>query len=935
MTLHDAIEKVIRETGDSFLWEQSVEVITKEINDKKLFERKDKQLIPTHQVIARARAHSDRFFFNQPTGKIRLLDPNNSVLIKKEYLKVLNEIHKESFRFREFTSFRFRLALLGVIASVVNDKTSLYLIQKNNLDYYLKHLASISKSKAENEQRFWNNLIKNLSESLNKQSFSIFENLDKIPFEKLRANISNLERQALADATNDYLQLENEGKHAVYYHTPDIVKDAFNFNLDLRPTKYYLDVTDSKKYLKKELDFKIYAPVAGNGVLIFSIIRMQVLKEFLEYFDYIKRIQKNNNQSDNIQRYALIQNSQIQNFNKKGLNLNLDLYHQNTFNLKDYGYQFILQEIDLDISYQAYFLSIINGFEGIEFSLGDSTKKILPEKGTLDFMIGDIPKTDQNLEHELISQSKKLLKDGGVASLCLFSSFYESFKNKELVKDLVDSKLVRNINSFKVQKGLESYLQQKSILVISKEENQSVTFQKLEKPEINDGIKGVKKEVVPIEEIKANDYNLNPEKNLLRVFLFNKELPNKRLLKDCFLPFKPRRVSKDDLYPTINVRDLHADYNPTPLTVEDISVPDRNTKGALVNQDVILLSKIGKEFKPTLFKKGKSPIVVSDSVFVKKINQEIVLPEYLCYTLTRIYATDQKIAFSVGTIMPRMTESNLNKVEIILPSFEEQKKELDLEKNRKKETALVEQKVKKVNLLPALKHTVGQYLQSANSNLFVLEDILNEKADKKELFDWNERISPNPKDSSTSKDTFDDLKKAIQKIGNSFSIVKRIIDFEAEGLKISRQNLKEFIDISIRSAIGNRNVHFLGAEYNQELELEDFLIDFDEDQFNVLIRNFVENSIKHGFKKDSTSNRIEVELNILDAEKKLIVDLSNNGILLNISFQKFITPSFTTNAKDGSGLGGFLMNKIIENHGGQFSQLNSNNGVIFRLELPY
>ena len=498
--------------------------------------------------------------------------------------------------------------------------------------------------------------------------------------------------------------------------------------------------------------------------------------------------------------------------------------------------------------------------------------------------------------------------------------------------------MVKTIDSFQVQKGLESYLQQKSVLVLSKEENSKVTFRKLTKAEVpllTSEYKFTNREVVPLEEIKHNGYNLNPDKNLLRVFLSNKELPNKRFLKDCFLPFKPRRVSKDDLYPTINVKDLYRDFNPTPLSAEEISTPLRTTPGVLINEDVILLSKIGEDFKPTLFKKGESPIVVSDSVFVKKINQEIVLPEYLCYTLSQWYAENQKIAFSTGSVMPRLTESNLNKVEINLPAFEEQKRELELERNRIKENPHPYQRVNKVNLLPALKHTVGQYLQSANSNLFVLEDILNEKADKKELFDWNERISPNPKDTSTSKDTFDDLKKAIQKIGNSFSIVKRIIDFEAEGLKISRQNLKEFIDISIRSAIGNRNVHFSGAEYNQELELEDFLIDFDEDQFNVLIRNFVENSIKHGFKEDSTSNRIEVELNILDAEKKLIVDLSNNGILLNISFQKFITPSFTTNAKDGSGLGGFLMNKIIENHGGEFSQINSNNGVIFRLELPY
>ena len=108
--------------------------------------------------------------------------------------------------------------------------------------------------------------------------------------------------------------------------------------------------------------------------------------------------------------------------------------------------------------------------------------------------------------------------------------------------------------------------------------------------------------------------------------------------------------------------------------------------------------------------------------------------------------------------------------------------------------------------------------------------------------------------------------------------------------------------------------------------------------FRTLIENLLTNANKYGFKSNEKGNHVSIELT--EIEGHLIMDVRNNGLPFpkNFDREKFITKYSTADNTNGSGLGGYDINRIATYFENENWELSLNNDplypVIFRFSFP-
>ncbi|WP_240843858.1 cell wall metabolism sensor histidine kinase WalK [Acidaminobacter sp. JC074] len=112
------------------------------------------------------------------------------------------------------------------------------------------------------------------------------------------------------------------------------------------------------------------------------------------------------------------------------------------------------------------------------------------------------------------------------------------------------------------------------------------------------------------------------------------------------------------------------------------------------------------------------------------------------------------------------------------------------------------------------------------------------------------------------------------------------------------------------------------------------LCEIDPNQFHRVITNIVENSIKY-----SLVESIEVDVSLDVNDDFIVLTIADNGLGMNEEKIKKVFEQFyrgdesRNNSIEGSGLGLYLCQQIIERHGGRIDAYN-NNGFVVEVYLP-
>lgn len=448
--------------------------------------------------------------------------------------------------------------------------------------------------------------------------------------------------------------------------------------------------------------------------------------------------------------------------------------------------------------------------------------------------------------------------------------------------------------------------------------------------------------------IKKSSYDLNTLRYLL-------DIDDTSVKLDTVLEKIPnislKKISGNEKYIQIkNLKNDALDYkldlnNLDFLTTKKVSNSNKLTK------DCLLISKVGKNLKPTYFKYQKeSDYYINHNIIAFSIDTNKIDVDYLITELHSKSLIKQVEALSKGTTIPYLYLKDVKNLKIQIPSLKEQK-----EKVKRLKEVFIDTKKKELELqkeilglkddsfkeFASIKHTLRQYLNDLKSNVIGTRKFILKNSDINITLDmpYSKQLDISFKNHLLS------LESTIDSMSNILT------DFDA----VKSDSLNEIIDlVSIINEAQNRTKKpelFVFEKLFTDVELLEHDTDiktyafpplarFNKEDFYSIFSNIVSNAINHGFTEKKKKYTIRTSIKP-DYEKKLwIIEIENNGnpIPANFTFERLKIRGEKTTNSTGNGIGGNDIYKLLKKHQSSFELLTDNNNeftVKYQIKIPF
>lgn len=364
----------------------------------------------------------------------------------------------------------------------------------------------------------------------------------------------------------------------------------------------------------------------------------------------------------------------------------------------------------------------------------------------------------------------------------------------------------------------------------------------------------------------------------------------------------------------IRIRDLKDDKIDFKLDENLIDVEQLTRPNVYqLTESCILLAVRWNTLKPTFFEFKGNPIHRSQELLSFKVNEELVDIAYLINELHADYVKEQLESYRLGaSVMPFIRKEDLMEVVIKLPSLQEQKakvqgiyelsskiKSLQAERN-----ALAHGKsLKQFSEFASLKHTLGRPRQNILDWSDNLLHFLNAKSE------GFERLN---KSFAEFYDT--DIITALKEIKRDVNFITDVLEKGENGFVLSEYEITTIPLTDINSLINELSNIGLNFKIKKLLLNSEMLkergVYANRTLFKTLIDNILTNANKYAFSKKDVGNEVIIEL--AEVDDFLAIEFKNNGNSFpkNFDREKFITKYSTANTTNGSGLGGYDINRI-------------------------
>lgn len=418
---------------------------------------------------------------------------------------------------------------------------------------------------------------------------------------------------------------------------------------------------------------------------------------------------------------------------------------------------------------------------------------------------------------------------------------------------------------------------------------------------------------VSYDEIRQYDYNLNPSLYYKKDFEL-KDGQKVVRLEELISPIEGERISSTDVRDSVSINYLSRDFievllnnsKSSPRLEVRRNISYRSIK-ASEEKFILVFSNIGeKRYGINTDCKG---FVYPLDVKVYKVNENIVTPEYLVYTLINHNAINKG----------RMPLSGYMKLPIVIDSFEKQKDIV----NKEIQKINAEREADSIRL--GVKQNVSDLEHMLGSTQLRISKIINRL----------ENATP-------SSDNYPHLIKSIR---DNVEYMNRIIHYnnariESESFNIKDGDMIEFIN-SYVDAWNNYGGEYFELSIQNSLK-ENIILSFDKTLLTVMLDSILNNAIRHGFhkRKNYTEHNI-VQINVSVVEYNttsyLLLSIANNGdpIAEGFTIEDYISRGRYTASTGRSGLGGHHVYKIVKGHKG-YMYLDSNKmwNMIVEILLP-
>jgi type I restriction enzyme M protein len=880
MTLHEAIKLILQEQKVPLKPQEVLDIII----NRKLYEKKDGSEISINQIYARTNNYPNIFTLRE--GRIHLVKDTYSA-VEAILKKIRNfSVHAPLLNFDVLFPFilivaRYSGKLFGRYPFNTINFGMLRQLEEEDVYEKLSNLCDDLKS-----DDLLGSSVELLKGSI-RDSYKIgLKNLLNLTAE---FDIENLSDREFSEIVDNYLNSYSRSKYDNQFKTPISLIKYFKKLVRVKPGDYLCD------------------PFAGDGRLANEIISQNIksiqadLIEINQKAVLLGRLRILINRFDNI-RYI----------------------EGNAFELTD----LLNQRYDWIVSNPPF------GF----FLSSELTKDIF---------------SGREGEKQIIKLTLSLLNQKGKAALLLPEGFFFN-KSFEAVREyLVQEDLIQEIHSLPAGILSPATSIKTSILLINKAKPDSlknkITFKEVEPADLKfddpdqillfDKSSINKERVVSLDEIKINDWLLTANR-YLNVFKFDK---NYIELRDVIRNLKQgSNILKQDLrkkgkVPFIQIAQLSDSVQDVNLHVDNAEyfASDKiDYSKDIINKELVLIAKIGAKIKPTFYD-GRAPILIASNIVGLEVDENKILPKYLIHELQQTYVQEQFERIRGGTVYSFVRQNDLLSIRIKIPPIKQQENELidfyqrlGLESVKKQASIKSETEHK---LLSSIKHEFSNLKEIIDGDMYLLKSFIEKKINDERTISWNDLPSQMP-GSRNLEQLFSNINNTLSEIGEVIPGLQQIMDFNKENLKKEPVRLLSFIkeQAALLGAFTS-DVRFLYTLNNIHAIEKDITVEVDKKQFSKVIINFIKNSVKHGV-DDKNKETLMIVFDVRKSEDQLFTELAlmNDGKPFpdNFTIEDFKSFGVKSGSK-GSGIGGYLINKVVENHGGSLSLMKFKENDLF------
>ena len=593
--------------------------------------------------------------------------------------------------------------------------------------------------------------------------------------------------------------------------------------------------------------------------------------------------------------------------------------------------QFIVEEIESEINDIGKLFILVQEKEDNTFcNNNDSTKTEVDA----DIVISILPQVDSKEQlNDFISVIVNSINEGGKGIVVLPSVLYEedSNLNKLYISLLVDKYIDAVIalpTGALYGKGIVS-----TMLVIDKSKNNEgikfVDINSIESKHNSDCIVSKYKEA---HITKHSDIDYKNGNVLLLPWRYKKQkISGDRVkLREFLKPIEGNKklsfglklVEKDNVN-----RNLY-EYK---VNIEKCDIIRGQINLRVITKPTIVIS-LDKDFRIGYIE--EKDVAISDDLLAFYVDGISV--EYIIYQLnTRLFKDDihsKSIKRNILSIdIDDFMDSNIVLLDESQQKYwiEEQKQIFLSQAEREKELVADMLGVQKseVQILSTVKHSVNQVVGSINTDFLSLKRVINNKDKNKETISLEDKISKRAEARSV-KDLLESVDNGLSTIKNIFTTMQKVINIEEKALDLKTISFKELLIEEAKPLLADNENFSLCYSFDSS-SLSNDNITVDVDLFREVIRNFLANTIKYDkdlvwFIKHDVY--LGFYLSVSDDEQYYIIDYKNNRARFpeGYTFDDFISYGKTNNAdKGGTGIGGYIINKVIRKHGGSFNKIDS------------
>ncbi len=188
-------------------------------------------------------------------------------------------------------------------------------------------------------------------------------------------------------------------------------------------------------------------------------------------------------------------------------------------------------------------------------------------------------------------------------------------------------------------------------------------------------------------------------------------------------------------------------------------------------------------------------------------------------------------------------------------------------------------------------------------------------------------------------------KKSQNQITEGWEVVKRMVErvrkmvldilFYAKERDLRWEKIDALSFAEEVAKVVEPKIRSAGIEFEKNFDLKIGEFEINAGYVHSALLNILDNAVD-ACTKDPSKQKHKITFKVKQDKGHIIFDIADNGIGMDgETGEKIFTPFFSLKGEKGTGLGLFISNKIIEQHGGEIIvKSNLGQGTLFRIKIP-